>query len=196
MAEIKTRMTPCSYLCNAVLARLQSTAIPGIKPEEIIILPEGRPPATMGERYIVISPESIMTVNPNSDFRGEVVYFRINLIQRMRATPNDRFGIVYTSNGELHDTHQTITDSIQSIEMFTLLRDLITQTENTNPEQKRFSIAKTFVHRMTTLNPTHLYPGFFLSQPSSATDKISGYMTYQTLQSPTFYPVSNPLSCS
>jgi hypothetical protein len=196
MATIKTRMTPCSYIVNVVLARLKSTAIPGIKAEEIIALPEGKPPPSMGERYIVISPESIVTVRPDADFRGEVVYFRINLIQRMRSTPNDRQGIIYTDNGEMHDTHQTITDSLQSLELFVELNDLIAQTETTNPAQKRFSIAKTFVHRMTTLNPTHLYPGFFLTQPSSERDKIAGYMTYQTFQSPTFYPKDNPLSCA
>lgn len=195
MTDIKVRMTPCSYVLLSVLGRLQAVSVPGIKPSEIGILPEGNAPASMGERYILVSAYSDTTVRNDSDYRGTVINFRVNLIQRMRSTPNDRFGIIYTNNNEMHDTHETIKEAIQSLEMFMALDNLIDLTEESNPLQKEFSIARTFVHLGTTLNPVHLYPGFFLTKPSEATDKIAGYMTYQTFQSPTFYPTINPLLC-
>lgn len=195
MAEIRTRMTPCSYVTNAVLGRLQSVAIPGIKREEIDILPEGRVPASMGERFITISPEADITTGLNADYRGSYITFRVYLIHRMRATPNDRQGNMYHLHNEMHDTQQTIKDAIQSLDMFTILSELITNTESSNPLQERFSIARAFIHRMTTLNPSHLYPGFFLSKHSEADSKVAGFRTYQSFQSPVFYPIINPLLC-
>jgi hypothetical protein len=118
----------------------------------------------------------------------------------MRATPNDRQGILYLDENELHDAQEAIEDAIQSISMFNTLDTLIAITQaaanDADEAQKRFSIARTFVHRMTTLNPTHLYPGYFHAKPSAADSKIAGYKTYQSFQSPVFYPSSSPLTCS
>lgn len=197
-----TRMTPCSYVTTAVLTQLQAANIPGIKPEEIVVLPEGQAPPSMGERHLIISPESIQTIRTDSDYRGKIVYFKVYHIQRMRATPNDRQGILYLDAHELHDTQEVIEDTIQSMAMFNALNTLVVTTQETwipdinEVNQKFFSIARTFVHRMTTLNPIHLYPGYFHTKPSAENSKIAGYKTYQSFQSPVFYPVSSPLTCS
>lgn len=194
------RMTPCSYVTRAVLARLQSISIPGIKREEIVILPEGQAPPSMGERHLIISPESIQTIRTDSDYRGKIIYFKVHHIQRMRVTPNDRQGILYTESNEVHDAQETIEDVIQSLDMFNQLQQLIIDTEAAallaNFDQKKFSVARAFIHRMTTLNPIHLYPGWFNTRPSSEDSKIAGYRTYQSFQSPVFYPTTSPLTCS
>jgi hypothetical protein len=189
-------MTPASYVATAVLARLQSVSIPGIKPEEIVILPEGQAPPSMGERHLIISLESTQTVRTDSDYRGKMVLFKVHHIQCMRAIPNDRQGILYTNENEVNDAQETIEDAIQSIVMFNELQTLVETTQTEDVKQKKFSISRAFIHRMTTLNPIHLYPGWFHAKPSSEDSKIAGYRHYQSFQSPVFFPINSPLTCS
>jgi hypothetical protein len=187
--------TPCSDVLKAVETRLKSISIPGIKREEIQILPEGRPPAIAGEKYLVISPTAVVTNNPERNLRSKTVGFRLNLIQRTRATPEDRLGLIYEADAETHEIHEVITSAVESLDMFRVLITLIKQTE-TNIKQVRYSISKTFTHRVTVLSPVHLYPGYFHGKSSEHDSKLAGYRTFSTFTSPSFTPSINPLSCA
>lgn len=186
--------TPTSYVLKAVETRLKSISIPGIKREEIQILPEGRVPASAGERYLVISPTAIVTNNPERNLRSKTIGFRVNLIQRTRAIPEDRLGIIYTDDSYAHEIHSVIDAAIESLDMFRVLITLVKQTE-ANIKQVRYSLSKTFTHKVTILSPIKLYPGYFHSTNSDLDSKLAGYKTYSAFTSPSFTPSVNPLSC-
>jgi hypothetical protein len=187
--------TPCSYVTKAVETKLKSISIPGIKREEIYVLPEGRVPASAGQKSIIISPSAITTENTNLNYRAKVVGFRVHLIQRVRDIPPDRFGLIYTDPNETHEIHDVIVDAVQSLDMFRSLNTLINTTQDSSELQLRYSLVKTFIHRITILTPIHLYPGYFHSKSSEHDATLAGYKTYSSFTSPSFYLSSNPLSC-
>jgi len=184
-------MSPCKIIADVVLKRLQESTIPGIQSEEILVLPEGRVPASMGQRWITVSPTSVRTVTQDN-FRPEVVGFQVVLVQRIRDTPNDRFGIIYGDPAEMHDIHNSIKNLIQSLAMLRELEVYLNAKEN-SPRTVNYS--RQFNHLITILDPIHLYPGYFLSKPSSDSAKIAGFKTYSSFTSPRFYPIINPLGC-
>jgi len=175
-----------------VLTRLQNAAatdpsgIPGIKPADIAILPEGKVPSIAGQRFVSVHAEAINTPNGNENWRKRQLRFNVTVIRRIRDIPADRFGIIYIDRKELANTHEVIMTLIESLAMF---QELVATFSGHG-----YSITGTFGHKYTNLNPVHLYPGFFNSEDET-TDKIAGYRTYSSFVTPFFRLNTNPLSC-
>ena len=182
----------CELTLNSVLLRLKNAAgtepsgIPGIRPADISILPEGKVPAIAGQRFITAHAESITTLNPIENWRKRQLRFNVTVIRRIRDIPADRFDLIYTKENELSNTHEILMTLIESLAMFTSLVNAFAA--------QNYSITGTFTHKYTQLNPIHLYPGFFNSSDESV-DKIAGYRTYSSFTSPVFRKNTNPLTC-
>lgn len=187
--------TPISYVAKAVLARLKAVSLPGLKPEQVAILTDDKPPPNMGEMFVTISIKRLETVGPLSNYRKEFVLFNVNLIQRVRDIPNDRTGTIHVDKNQAHEIHQSVIDAVQSLVMYNNLYTLIKSTQAADATQKMYNIALPFLHRYTMLDPIKLYPGYFYTKPSQPQDKLAGFRTYSVFRSPAFYPVINPLSC-
>lgn len=171
---------------NAVLKRLtDATTIPGVEKNSIAILPDGNVPAIAGQTFITVSPQELITVNQKDFVKMRQLVFDVFIIERIRDLPYDRRGEIYVNSTALTEQHETI---IGLIESFAMLQILITAFK---PD---YSVTRNFSHRITSLNPIHLYSSFFGSKDTSD-DKIAGYKTYSRFSSPMLIQNVNPLNC-
>jgi hypothetical protein len=192
---------------NAVKTRLRTVSLPGIKGDQIGILPEGKVPASVGQRFLTIHAEQLVTTY-QGEWPARSLNFAISIIQRIRDIPNDRFGIIYTDPNGMAATHEAVTDAIVSLNMLDVI-DELNSVDTPEGEPATYIISKNFRHTRTNLDPLHLYPSFFLTKPikgraspsevvsetDQLDDKIAGFRTVSYFASPIIRLADNPLSC-
>ena len=142
-------MTLSKALINALLERIRNNLPAGIKAADVVCLPEGRVPATVGQRMIVVHPHRMTTLNPHEGFRMRRIEFDISVIRRIRDIPADRFDVIYTQDDEMANTHEVLLPLIESI---AFLSEIVTLLPT-------YSVTRNFAHLNTNLDPIHLYPG-------------------------------------
>lgn len=169
----------------------------GIKVEEIAILPEGKVPASMGQRFLTIHPTTLIGTTPELAIRRRVIDFGITISQRTRDTPNDRFGeIAYLEDLAMATVLEQIIPLIESEYCTQQFKNSL--SEIVGP--LRYTIATDFKFRSMNLDPRHLYPNDFLTRNNKNDkeqlyDKVAGYSMTAIFESPQIQAKYSPIQC-
>lgn len=156
-------------------ARITSTPVTGIQHVEMGILPEGRIPASWGQRFLSVHAESVNTVAVTaSNLRTRRVRFVTTLVQRLRDTPNDRFGgKAYTDVYSMSEILEIVSEVVENVSTLYRFQQYLID------ESLPYQATGTFELESGVVDPIHLYPSFFTHISSEDTetesDKIAGY---------------------
>lgn len=186
----------------------------GIKDREVSILPEGRVPHSMGERWLTIHPVRYNGLTPNKQIRKKSLEFGISLTQRVRKDPNDRFGnVAYLDDDSMTNILEHYIPVLESnaalSALTTVMNEIKIPPENTNPPYDpelppadlppKYSITETFAFLDLNVDPRHLYPSDFGTRSGNDKeqlyDKIAGYRMTLLMSSPIFQLNWNPIEC-
>lgn len=116
-------MNVSAKLLQTVKSHLVENPPPGIKPAEISVLPEGKVPASTGQRWLTIHPTTLTGLTPKKSIRKRTITFGISISQRVRDIPNDRFGeIAYLETLSMSEALEYIIPSIESESFFQIFR--------------------------------------------------------------------------
>lgn len=193
-------MTPCSLVFTLVEQELKRTAglklIGSVKPEEITVNVEGRPPAFIGQQAIVVNPIREQVYNVDAFYIKRRLMFKIEYIWRVRDIPNDQFGRMYKEPTTAHEVLESIKGVIYTKDMFVKLYQLINSVDEDNPVPAPYDITGNFLYAGNILDPIHLYPSYFGAKTASINDKVAGFKVYSTFYSPFFRDKENPLGCA
>lgn len=207
-------MTACKVLLEAVETAIKNNLPLGITDKEVSILPEGKVPASMGERHITIHPIALEGRNPAKQSRPRNYIFEVSVTSRMRKDPNDRFQEeAYIKEDSMANVMEELIGLVESNYMYTVFKtalDLIPiEPRYVDPPYdldnipiglpSRYSVTGSFVFNSQNLDPKHLYPSDFLTRSGNDKeqlyDKIAGYQLSARFTSPSLYRTYNGIEC-
>jgi len=171
----------------------------GLKPEEIVILPEGRVPHSFGQRCLTIHLTQLHGLTPKLAIRKKVITFGITLSQRIRDIPNDRFGeIAYMDTISMAAVLEDIIPLVESEDTFWALKTA-TDTIKLPDDTPRYMWEDTFKFLDMNLDPKHLYPSDFGTRAGNDKEqlyaKLAGYSMTAVFDSPVFQLTNSSIQC-
>lgn len=159
------------------------------------ILPEGKFPASWGQRSLAIHPKDYRGLTPRLSIRKKIITFQLTLVQRIRDIPNDNFEeIAYMDALSMSDILEATIPIVENETMFRLFQ---ANLERESPG--KYSLSDTFRFITMTLDPRHLYPSDFLTRSGNDKeqlyDKVAGYSMTATFESPAFQLNDTGIQC-
>ena len=123
-------MSVSAKLLQTVRDALRANPPPGVKTTEISVLPEGKVPAIMGQRWLTVHGTKIEGLTPRKSIRKRMMLFGVSLSQRVRDIPNDRFGeIAYLESLSMTEALDEIISAVQGLNMDEVRAEVAKQLE-------------------------------------------------------------------
>lgn len=168
----------------------------------------------MGQRWLTVHAKDILGTSPSLSIRKRAITFGVSISQRVRDTPNDRFGtIAYTDTYSMSEVIDYLIPTIESATFHAVFKAALDNIPilpaNTTPPYTldsiplglppRFMLSDTFIFRSANLDPIHLYPSDFLTRSGNDKeqlyDKVAGYRMTAIFDSPEIQETYPPLQC-